>query len=132
MPVQAGGVQIIVARDLTAGLAGRQPSVNLSTLDVLACTTFSCHVIHPYRLNAFTNKSVRTNETFNIPLAKSSPMKINPHSKEMLNSRNESGDGPNQARSELHDILCIPTQMMFWQRPNWQAQHPAESPTIRT
>ena len=62
MPVQAGGVQFIVARDLTARLAGRQPSVNLSTLDVLACTTFSCYAIHPYQLNAFTNQSLRANE----------------------------------------------------------------------
>ena len=35
MPVQARRVQIVIARDLTAGLAGRQPAVNLGALDML-------------------------------------------------------------------------------------------------
>jgi len=35
MPVQARGVQIIVTRDLTAGLPGRQPTVNFFALDML-------------------------------------------------------------------------------------------------
>jgi hypothetical protein len=75
MPVQAGGVQIIVARDLAAGLPRGQPPINLSALDVLACTTFSCHAIHPYRLNAFTNQSLRANEALIFRYGKLFPMK---------------------------------------------------------
>jgi hypothetical protein len=36
-------IQIIVTRDLAAWLPRRQPSVNFSPLDVLACAAFSRH-----------------------------------------------------------------------------------------
>ena len=75
MPVQAGGVQIIVARDLAAGLPRGQPPINLSALDVLACTTFSCHAIHPYRLNAFTTKACAPTNLLIFRYAKLFPMK---------------------------------------------------------
>ena len=40
MPVQARGVQIIIARDLTGRLPGSQPTVNLGALDMLTSTAF--------------------------------------------------------------------------------------------
>ena len=43
MPVQARGVQIIVARDLTGRLPGSQPTVNLGALDMLTSTAFPGH-----------------------------------------------------------------------------------------
>jgi hypothetical protein len=43
MPVQARRIQMIVARDLAAGLARRDPTVNFSALDMLACAAFSRH-----------------------------------------------------------------------------------------
>jgi hypothetical protein len=43
MPVEARWIQIIVASDLAAQLAGRNPSINLGALDVLTCAAFSSH-----------------------------------------------------------------------------------------
>ena len=43
MAVQARRVQMIIARNLIARLTRGKPSVNFSTLDMLAGTAFSCH-----------------------------------------------------------------------------------------
>ena len=47
MPVQAGGIKTIIRRQLIARLAGRQPSVDLSALDMLTCAALSGHLTHP-------------------------------------------------------------------------------------
>jgi hypothetical protein len=43
MAMQARRVQMIVARNLIARLTPSKPSVNFSTLDMLACAAFSSH-----------------------------------------------------------------------------------------
>ena len=59
MPMQARRVQIIVTRDLTAGLTRSQSTVNLSAFDMLTGITFSRHATHSYQLNASTNQLAR-------------------------------------------------------------------------
>ena len=46
MAMQARRVQVIIARNLTARLTRSKPSVNFSTLDMLACAAFSRHATH--------------------------------------------------------------------------------------
>ena len=58
MPVQARRVQIVVARDLTARLAGRQPAVNLGALDMLTRTAFP-HDTYTYSPKSSTNRAAR-------------------------------------------------------------------------
>jgi len=43
MAVQAGWVQLIIARNLIARLTCGKPSVNFSPLDMLACAALSRH-----------------------------------------------------------------------------------------
>jgi hypothetical protein len=54
MPMQARRVQIIIARDLIARLTRGKPSVNFSTLYMLACVAFSRHVTQTLRIQPFT------------------------------------------------------------------------------
>jgi hypothetical protein len=46
MAMQARRVQMIIARNLIARLTRSKPSVNFSTLDMLACAAFSRHATH--------------------------------------------------------------------------------------
>jgi hypothetical protein len=48
--VQAGWVQLIIARDLIARLTRGKPSVNFSPLDMLACAALSRNGTQPYSL----------------------------------------------------------------------------------
>ena len=68
MPVQAGGIQIIISCNLVARFAGGQPSVNFSPFEMLAGTAFSSHVTHPTLRHRFettaTCNSSRCNPLF--------------------------------------------------------------------
>ena len=50
---------MVIMRDLIAGLARRQPSVNLGPLDVLACVAFSGHVTQLHSTQSMLMQKLR-------------------------------------------------------------------------
>jgi hypothetical protein len=52
MAMQARRAQMIIARNLIAGLTRGKPSVNFSPLGMLTCAAFSHHIGHPQPTNS--------------------------------------------------------------------------------